>query len=94
MCFAVNAISKVQSIGITVVPAYPKIQAPKPTRHSTCVDLNRPTEVSVWKLEAVDLAMVEAEIADEQMIAEFAETWWRQGHSPKGRRGVRPQSLA
>jgi hypothetical protein len=83
VCFAVDAVSEVQSIGITIVPAYPKIQAPKPTRHSTCVDVNGATEVSVGKLESVDLAMVEAEIADEQLVAEFAETWWRQGHSPR-----------
>ena len=40
-------------------------------------------EISVGKLEAIDLAMVEAEIADQQMIAELAETGWRQGHSPR-----------
>src|SRR3954470_8037347 len=45
--------------------------------------MNLALEFSAGKLEAIDLAMVEAEIADQQMIAEFAETYRRQGHSPR-----------
>src|SRR3954447_6302002 len=45
--------------------------------------MNLALEFSAGKLEAIDLAMVEAEIADQQMIGELAETCRRQGHSPR-----------
>ena len=31
VCFVVDAICKIQSVGITIVPAYAEIQTPKPT---------------------------------------------------------------
>lgn len=83
MCFAINPISEVEDIGTSVVAADSKIDCPQPTRGQAAgIDPNRATKLSTDRIEGIDLAMEKAEVADQQMTSETAETGRCQGDPP------------
>jgi len=56
------------------------------------IDRDPPAELPGRRVEGVDLAMEKAEVADQQMVDELAETGWRQSDSPgRGEAGAGDQ---
>src|SRR5262249_14777992 len=76
-------VGEVKRVGIAIVAADSEIQGPQPARAAGCRDRDRPTEISIRKGEGIDLAGGEAEVTDQQVIAESTKAGWRQRHSPR-----------
>src|SRR5271167_4088563 len=81
---AVDPVGEVEGIGIAVITADPEPNGPKPAWLVALADSDRdcPAELPGRRIEGIDLAMEIAEVADQQMIDEPAETGWRQSDSP------------
>src|SRR6516165_11795997 len=80
----VDPVSKVKNIGAAVVAADPELDRPKAARGVAAgVDRDRSMQLSVARDEGVDLAMEKAEIADQHIVAEPAETGWCDGNPPR-----------
>ena len=75
---AIYPVSEVKRVGIAIVAADSEIQGPEPARASGRRDRDCPMELSIRKGEAIDLASDEAEITDQQVIAESTKAGWRQ----------------
>src|SRR5215470_7541490 len=80
---AIYPVSEVKRVGIAIVAADSEIQGPQPARPARCHDRDCPMEVSVREGEGIDLASGEAEITDQQVIAESTKAGWRQRYSPR-----------
>src|SRR6266446_7289291 len=78
---AVDAIGEIEGVGVAVHAADPEFERPKATRSIAAagVDWDRTEERSGCRIEGVDLAGDKAEIADQQVATELAETGWSQG---------------
>jgi hypothetical protein len=80
---AVDPISEVKGIWTAVAATDPEGKGPEAARAvGSDLDGDRPMEHPICRIESVDLAMAIAEVADQQMVAEPAETGWCQGNSP------------
>ena len=78
VCLAVDPVGEVQDIGAAVVASDPEEDRPEAASPlSARVDRDRPMQLSVARDKGIDLAMEEAEVADQHIIAEPAEV--RQG---------------
>src|SRR5205085_8695235 len=82
---AVDAIGEIEGVGVAVHAADPEFKRPQATRSIAAagIDRDRALERSGYRVEGVDLAGDEAEIADQQVAAELAETGWSQGNAPR-----------
>src|SRR5262249_52532398 len=81
---AVDPVREIEDIRTPVVAAYSECDCPKAARAvAACVDPEPPTMLPVDGVERVDLAMEKAEVADQQMTAETAETGRCQGDPPR-----------
>src|SRR4051812_6686116 len=86
ICLAVDAIEDIEGIGISAVPgATPEYQTPQPARSvaGAHIDGNRAFECTCCRIECVDFALDEAEIADQQVTAELAEPGRGKGETPR-----------
>ena len=85
MRLAVDAIGEIEGVGVAVHAADPEFKRPQATRSIAAagIDRDRALERSGYRVEGVDLAGDEAEIADQQVAAELAETGWSQGNAPR-----------
>src|SRR5438876_4652523 len=85
VCLAVDPVGEVQDIGAAVVASDPEVDRPEATSLlSARVDRDRPMQLSVARDKGIDLAMEEAEVADQHIIAEPAETGRCDGNPPGG----------
>src|SRR4029077_3420003 len=74
---AVDAVGEVEDIGTAVAAADPKLDRPQAARWGAArVDRDRSMQLSVAWDEGVNFAMEKAEVADQHIIAEAAETRW------------------
>src|SRR6266481_6073172 len=78
---AADAVGEIEGVGVAVHAADPELKRPKATRSIAAagVDRDRALERPGYRVEGVDLAFDKAEIADQQVAAERAETGWSQG---------------
>src|SRR5262245_19235385 len=76
VCLAVDPVGEVQDIGAAVVDAVgPEGEGPEAASLlSARFDRDRPMQLSVARDKGIDLAMAKAEVADQHIIAEPAET--------------------
>src|SRR5215831_10952331 len=82
---AVDPVGEVQDIGAAVVAADSEGEGPKAARRLAAgVDRDRPMQHSVARDKGIDLAMEVAEVADQHIIAEPAETGRSDGNPPGG----------
>src|SRR5262249_38876665 len=83
VCLAVDPVGEVQDIGAAVVALDPEGEGPEAaSRVAAGVDRDRPMQLSVARDKGIDLAMAEAEVADQHIIAEPAETGRCDGNPP------------
>src|SRR5262245_66379537 len=84
VCLAVDPVGEVQDIGAAVVASDPEVDRPEATSLlSARVDRDRPMQLSVARDKGIDLAMEEAEVADQHIIAEPAEAWRCKSNAPR-----------
>jgi hypothetical protein len=82
--FAIDPVSEVEGVGTAVVAADPEIDRPKAARRNAGdADRKAPVKFAVDRVEGIDLAMEKAEVADQQMTGEPAETGRREGDPPR-----------
>src|SRR5262249_48950628 len=80
---AVDPVGEVQDIGAAIIAADPELDRPQAARLVAArVDRDRPMQLSVARDEGVNFAMEKAEVADQDIIAEPAETGWCDGDPP------------
>src|SRR5215813_2996600 len=85
VCLAVDPVGEVQDIGAAVVAAAPEGEGPEAARRLAArVDRDRAVKLPVARDKGIDLAMAEAEVADQHIIAEPAETGRCDGNPPGG----------
>src|SRR5262245_56800327 len=86
VCLAVDPVGEVQDIGAAVVDAVdPEGEGPEAASPlSARVDRDRAVKRPVARDKGIDLAMEEAEVADQHIIAEPAETGRCDGNPPGG----------
>src|SRR5262249_32194379 len=86
VCLAVDPVGEVQDIGAAVVdPVDPEGEGPEAaSRVAARVDRDRAVKLPVARDKGIDLAMEEAEVADQHIIAEPAETGRCDGNPPGG----------
>src|SRR5262245_59384372 len=86
VCLAVDPVGEVQDIGAAVVDAVdPEGEGPEAASPlSARVDRDRAVKIPVARDKGIDLAMEEAEVADQHIIAEPAETGRCDGNPPGG----------
>src|SRR6516162_7190308 len=85
VCLAVDPVEEVQDIGAAVVASDPEVDRPEAASLlSARVDRDRAMKLPVGRDEGVDFAMEEAEVADQHIIAEPAETGRCDGNPPGG----------
>src|SRR5262249_60848008 len=85
ICLAVDPVGEVQDIRAAVVASDPEVDRPEAASPlSTRVDWDRAVQLSVARDKGIDLAMEEAEVADQHIIAEPAETGLFEGTPPGG----------
>src|SRR5262252_6596905 len=82
---AVDPVGEVQDIGAAVAASDPEVDRPEAaSRVSARVDRDRAVKFSVARDKGIDLAMEVAEVADQHIIAEPAETGRCDGNPPGG----------
>src|SRR5216683_4845250 len=82
--FAVDPVGEVEGIGAAVAAADPELDRPKAARGVAArIDRERPVQLPVARYEGVDFAMAKAEVADQHIVAEPAETGRCQGDPPR-----------
>src|SRR5262249_53656278 len=85
VCLAVDPVGEVQDIGAAVVAFDPEGEGPEAASPlSARVDRDRAVKLPVARDKGIDLAMAEAEVADQHIIAEPAEPGRCDGNPPGG----------
>src|SRR6516164_8188813 len=92
---AVDPVGEVEDIGAAVAAADPELDRPEAARHVAArIDRDRSMQLSVARDEGVNFAVAKAEVADQHIIAEPAETGWCDRDSPRrGEATARDQFL-
>src|SRR5215831_14742979 len=84
-CLAIDPIVEIQGVGVAAVAgATPEHQTPQPARGvaGANIDRDRALERAGHRIERIDLAGDEAEVANQQVTAELAESGWGKSDAP------------
>src|SRR5262249_17008395 len=79
-----DPVGEVEDIGAAIIAADPELDRPQTARLGGVarLDRDRSMQLSVARDEGVDFAMEKAEVANQHIIAEAAETGWCDGDPP------------
>jgi hypothetical protein len=94
VALAVDAISEVQCVGVATIAPVPENEGPKAARSvRACVYWDGADPSAGDRIESVNLAVSETEIADEQITAKLTKTRWGKSDTPRRRKAASSYKL-